>query len=150
MNTTEIRTIRFSVSNWHQLYSLHLAMLQAEQASGKSLCIHGKIRNEALLDNQDTDIDICFRQLDSLPRFSREQNQLLVLGKIRRTASGLHSELPVTEKVFEEMRRNLVEYADIDGIHIVVSIGIELTEHGWPMDREIDVLQLDYAMRGDA
>jgi len=145
-----IKTVRFSVSNWHQLYSLHQAILQAEQASGKTLSMAGKIRNEPLLDSQDTDITICFRQQDNLHPGHREQNQPLVLGQIQRTNTGLHAELPVPEKVFEEMRRNLVEYADIDGIHIIVSIGIALDENSWPMERDIDILQLDYAMRGDA
>lgn len=142
--------MRFSVSNWEHLYSLEQAIVRTQQANGKRLKITGMIRNEPRLDNQDTPITLTFYGVDGDPPYRTGAHQQIILGQIRRGSEGLVSELPVDDKVFEEMRRNLMEYADIDGIHIIVSIGLNLPDDGWPRDRALDILKLDYAMRGDA
>jgi hypothetical protein len=150
MHNTEIHHLRFSISQWQHLYSLQQAIQHAQQATGKTLSITGKILNQPLLDNQDTPVNIHFHQVDHTPRYDRNAHNDLVLGQIQRSRQGLLSSLPVDARVFEELRRNLVDYADLDGIHIVVSLGIELAGPGWSMDQPADILQLDYAMRGDA
>ena len=150
MNKPEITQLRFSVSNWAHLYSLQQAILRAEKASGKTLSIHGKIRDASVLDNEDTPITVDFYQVDGTPNYSSDAHDQLVLGQMRRHPDGLHTALPVDASVFEEMRRNLMEYADIDGIHIIVSIGLRLANGNWPMQQSVDIIQLDYAMRGDA
>jgi len=150
MHHTEIHTIRFSISQWEHMYSLQQAIQHAEQASGKTLSIGGKILGQALLENEDTQIHIHFHQVEGIPPYRRNSQNDLVLGQLQRTRQGLVSHLPVDASVFEEMRRNLMEYADVDGIHIMVNLGIELDGPRWALDQSADILQLDYAMRGDA
>lgn len=150
MNHTETHNLRFSVSQWQHLYSLQQAIQHAEQGTGKTLSITGKILNEPLLENQDTPVHIQFRQVEGTPEYQINLHNAMVLGQMQRTSQGLLSQLPVDARVFEELRRNLMEYADLDGIHIVVNLGIELDGATWPMDLQANILQLDYAMRGDA
>ncbi len=150
MPETTHSILKFSVSHWEHLYSLQQAIDKAEQASGKRLEIQGQIRNENLLNQQDTPVFIRFYQVDDTPQYTHNEKGQIVLGTMLRNREGLHCQLPVDHRVFEEMRRNMMEYADIDGIHIVVSIGLELDGDSWPMEQTADIVSLDYAMRGDA
>jgi len=150
MNSKKSKIIKFSINNWNHLYSLEHAILRDKQSTGKELTIFGEIRNEEILNHKDTSIHIRFRQVDSFPEYTKTVNSQLVLGQIKRTEDKLTSTLPVNGEVFEELRKNLMEYADIDGIHIVVSIGLLLDDNNWPVNKTFDVTKLDYAMKGDA
>ena len=150
MLMNNIQLLKFSVNNWNHLYSLEQAILRSEAATGKHLSIEGNIRNNAFLDNQDTAVSINFYQIEGTPEYTKNKNGQMVLGKLTHQQDGLFTHLPVSEKVFEELRKNLMEYADIDGIHIVVTIGVESTDNQWANTDKLNILKLDYAMRGDA
>ncbi len=150
MKNTQTKIIKFSVNNWNHLYSLEQAISRDEQSTGKELTIFGRIRNEDILNNRDIPIHITFSQVDGIPEYRKTESGQLILGQIKHLEDRLESTLPVSACVFEELRKNLMEYADIDGIHIVVSTGILLTENNWPVNQTINIFKLDYAMKGDA
>jgi len=141
--------IKFSVNNWTHLYSLEQAILNNEQNTGKSLSIVGTIRNEDLLDNKDTPVHISFQQADSAPEYTQTKAGQIILGEMLHSDNRLECSLSVNEKVFEELRKNLMEYADIDGIHIIVSIGLVSEQQNWPVNTEYSIIKLVYAMNGD-
>ena len=144
-----LTTLKFSINDWQHLYSLQQAVDREQRASGKHLSINGTIRNSAVLDQQDTEIKIDFYQTDALPDYPESANGDLILGQLLRHPDALSTSLAVADNVFEELRKNLMEYADIDGIHIVVTLGLSLADD-WPVGQTADIVQLDYAMRGDA
>jgi len=150
MKSTQVKTIKFSINNWNHLYSLEQAISRDKQSTGKELTIFGEIRNEDILDNKDTPIHITFYQVSGTPEYYKTEDNQLILGKIKRLENKLESRLPVNADVFEELRKNLMEYADIDGIHIVVSIGLILDQQNWLVDTQQAMVKLDYAMKGDA
>ena len=149
MDNLKIKTIKFSINNWSHLYSLEQAIQHAQQATGKHLSINGNIRKEPLFNDKDTPITINFNQVNDLPGY-RDLGQYLILGQMTYREDKLLCSLPVDKHVFEELRKNLMEYAGIDGIHIVVTVGLLLQNDKWPLNAPADIVKLDYAMRGDA
>ena len=150
MSRKPLHIVKFSINNWNHLYSLEQAINRAEEATGKNLGIAGKLRNQDFLDNKDTPVAINFYQVDNTPDYQRSPEGHMILGQMQHTETGLACQLPVDERVFEELKKNLMEYADIDGIHIVVSLGLLLNDKQWPLNETADIVKLDYAMRGDA
>lgn len=150
MESNQYKIFKFSINNWGHLYSLEHAIARAEKATGKTLSIEGTVRNADLLDNKDLPIKISFNQVDGIPEYQQTSDSRLVLGQLKKEQDKLSCTLPVDDKVFEELRKNLMEYADIDGIHIVVTIGILIGTDSWPTDTTVDIVKLDYAMKGDA
>lgn len=150
MPTADTTIIQFSINNWGHLYSLEQAINRATEACGKNLNIQGTLRQQAFLDKQDTDININFYQVDGIPSYTRNSADQMILGEITRLANRLDCQLPVDACVFEEMRKNLMEYADIEGIHIMVTLGLLLDQQDWPINSSVPIIKLDYAMRGDA
>ncbi len=151
----KIQQLSFSVNNWSHLYSLQQAIQHNQQYSGQQLEISGQIRNHPLLQNSDTAVRIQFLQSRDIPEYPLDDstNALpapAILGSMLFRDNQLSSEIIVDQHVFEELRKNLMEYADIDGIHIVVSIGVATETEHWPADHHLNILQLDYAMKGDA
>ena len=150
MQSSLIKLISFSVNNWIHLYSLEQAIQKQQQMTGGSLSIHGNIRNCELLQDQDTAIEITFNKVTDTPQYESSNTQTIILGNITRQENKISSSLPVEEHVFEELRKNLMEYADIDGIHIVVTLGVLLEDEQWPVNKTAKLVKLDYAMKGDA
>lgn len=150
MTTPDTSLIQFSINNWSHLYSLEQAINRALDASGQNLTIQGTLRKQDFLDNQDTEIYINFYQVDDIPSYSEGPEGKLILGEIQRLPNKLECKLPVDAGVFDEMRKNLMEYADIDGIHIMVTLGLLLNHSSWPINSSVPIVKLDYAMRGDA
>lgn len=144
-----LKTLSFSVNNWNHLYSLQAAVQHNQQATGRSLTVQGRLLNQALLQHQDTPVSIRFVQSDQPPEYAREQGQL-VLAEMQRKPDGLNCEIAVDRGVFEELRKNLMEYADIEGIHIMVSLGLLCDQAEWPDNQSLPLLELNYAMKGDA
>ncbi|TNF39085.1 MAG: hypothetical protein EP315_00300 [Gammaproteobacteria bacterium] len=144
------RTIKFSINNWQHLYSLEQAIRQAQQVSGNHLSIEGTLRNEPLFNQQDIHIKIDFQQVRDTPDYATGPHGQIILGEMLYSGDTLSCSMPIDENVFSELRKNLVEYAGIDGIHIVVTMGLLLDTPIWPIDTSRPVVQLDYAMRGDA
>jgi len=150
MQSSLIKLISFSVNNWIHLYSLEQAIQKNQLASGGSLSIHGKIMNCEWLDNQDMPVEITFNKATETPPYASTNEQTIILGKITRQDDKITSSIPVDENVFEELRKNLMEYADIDGIHIIVTLGVLLDDKQWPVNGTLKLVKLDYAMKGDA
>lgn len=144
-----LKNLSFSVNNWSHLYSLQAAVQHNQQATGRSLTLQGRLLNQAFLQHQDTPVSICFIQNDQPPQYAREQNQL-VLARMQRDTDGLSCEIAVDRGVFEELRKNLMEYADIEGIHIMLTLGLLSDQPVWPKNASLPLLELNYAMKGDA
>ncbi len=148
------QTLHFSINNWQHLYSLQQAIKYEQQRTGRCLIITGKIRDQAFLQNQDTEITIQFLQSESQPdypliKLKGETEATPVLAQIKLDNS-LSTQIAVNRSVFEELRKNLMEYADIDGIHIVVTLGIASNSDHWQQGESLSLVKLDYAMKGDA
>ena len=144
-----LQTLTFSVNNWNHLYSLQAAVQHNQQGTGRSLTIQGRLLNQTFLQRQDTPVSIRFVQNDQPPEYTREQDQL-VLTRLQRKPDGLSGEIAVDRGVFEELRKNLMEYADIEGIHIMLSLGLLSDQAEWPGNESLPLLELNYAMKGDA
>jgi len=150
MQSSLIKLISFPVNNWIHLYSLEQAIQKQQQMTGGSLSIHGNIRNCEWLANQETAIENTFNKVTGTPQYESTETQPIILGNITRHENKIASRLPVDEHVFEELRKNLMEYADIDGIHIIVTLGVLLDDDQWPVNKTTKLVKLDYAMKGDA
>ena len=145
-----MKLIQFPVNNWSHLYSLERAIINAEQASGNQLSIHGRALNNDYLERKDTEIKIDFYQINATPSYSLSNDQIMILGQITRQQDGLNCELQLDSRVFNELKKNLLEYADIDGIHIMVTLGILDDAEHWATGTSKPLVKLDYAMRGDS
>ncbi|MCW8855708.1 MAG: hypothetical protein OQK76_02470 [Gammaproteobacteria bacterium] len=150
MQSSLVKLINFSVNNWLHLYSLEQAVQKERQMSGGSLSIYGNLRNCELLDGQDLPVEIVFNRAVNAPRYESTNNEMIILGNITRAEDKVTSTIPVDEYIFEELRKNLMEYADIEGIHIIVTLGILLDDDHWPANKTVKLVKLDYAMKGDA
>ena len=42
-----------------------------------------------------------------------------------------------------------MEYADIEGIHIIITIGLLSDKDHWLEGEKLQIIKLDYAMKGD-
>jgi len=145
-----IQNIKFSINNWGHLYSLQQAISHNKQLTGRKLTITGRILNSPLLNKIDTAISIDFIQTDSPPTYTDMGEDTCELGTLKLHNQQLSTRILVDRNVFEEMRKNLMEYADIEGIHIVVNLGVLCEEPIWKPDTTLPIVQLDYAMKGDA
>jgi hypothetical protein len=143
-------TLKFSVNTWQHLYSLQQAITHAHMQSGNHLQVHGKIRGEALLDKQDTAVELHFFQSTQTPVYAKDASGATILGQIQRTPEKLRADIQLDARVFEELRKNLREYTAVDGIHIVVTLELALKNPNWPANTHADIIALDYAMKGDA
>jgi len=146
----DIHTLSFSINNWGHLYSLQQAISHNNQLTGRELTINSKILNKPFLNNHDTPIMIKFLQVEKIPDYPTIDANTHVLGNMLFTNNKLESSIQVDRNVFEELRKNLMEYADIEGIHIIVTIGILSNNNHWQEGEELEIIKLDYAMKGDA
>lgn len=145
-----MKLLKFPVNSWNHLYSLEQAIINSELSSANQLGIHGRIRNNDYLDRIDTDVDIHFQQTHDTPDYSRTTDQQLILGQVTRHEAGLVANLQIDSRVFNELKKNLLEYADIEGIHIMITLGILDDTSDWAIGTSRALLKLDYAMKGDA
>lgn len=150
-----IQTLKFSINSWGHLYSLQQAISHNQQLTGRTLSIHGRIIGCAFLDHHDTDISIQFLQTDNPIEYPAlnlpdKQSSLHILGELVLSDDKLSTEISVDRNIFEELRKNLMEYADIEGIHIIVTLGVVCKDKQWPLDDILKIIQLDYAMKGDS
>ena len=146
MNTQKLI---FSVNNWSHLYSLQKAISHQNQLTGNELTVSGRLLKHAFLNNVDTAISITFFQSDPPPDYERLDNELHLLGEMLFLNQKLTSNIHVERAVFEELRKNLMEYADIEGIHIMLNLEVISGEEQWKNDTKLKIIQLDYAMKGD-
>lgn len=149
MKTNNIQHLSFSINNWRHLYSLQKAITHNKQLTGRHLSISGQLINHAFLDNINTDIKIKFLQTDYPPEYIQAPNSEYILGVITLSNNTLSADINVDKGIFEELRKNLMEYADIEGIHIMVELGVLSDNETWDNDEDLNIIQLDYAMKGD-
>jgi len=142
-------TIKFSINSWNHLYSLKSAIEHKEHAKGKFLTIKGSLRNNPLIALKDTPISIEFINIDGTPEYKTNLSGDIILGNLQYQDGQLQTTLPLDDEVFEELRKNLMEYSDIDGIHIIVSLALE-SQPDIHSDQGMNILDLTYAMKGDA
>lgn len=147
---TKIQTLSFPINNWRHLYSLQMAISHNNQQTGRKLSINGKILGHAFLQNHDTNVLINFLQVDDAPDYPVTGSGLHELGVMTSANQQLEASLMIDRNVFEELRKNLMEYADIEGIHIMVTLGLLSNEEHWQANDELTIVQLDYAMKGDS
>ena len=133
--------IKFSVNQWTHLYSLTQAIQHQADNSGRSLLIEGQLPATPLAANR---ISLRFIHATQTPSYGQTEDGQIQLGLMQLENERLAGEIHVADDVFNELKKNLIEYADIEGIHIVFSL--ELLNTGsnlWAISR------LDYAMKGD-
>jgi len=150
MKNKQIHTLSFSVNNWEHLYSLQKAIQYNRQAGGNTLHIKGRFVGQSFLQNTDTDVCISFLQSLDSPQYTRLDENLFILGEMTYSKNTLTSDISVDPAVFEELRKNLLEYNDLEGIHIVVSLSITSNNNFWEDGESLNIIQLNYAMKGDA
>ncbi len=150
---SHLHTLSFSINHWDHLYSLHKAIQFNQQQTGRELSIRGNIRNHDFLHNQDCSIALRFLLSNGTPGYTTVNlsgEPRPVLGNVQLDNDQLSAEITVGPPVFEELRKNLMEYGDIEGIHIVVSIGVLSPHSHWQAGESLPLLEMDYAMKGDA
>lgn len=145
-----IQLLSFSINNWGHLYSLQQAISHNEQLTGRKLSISSRILNKRFLNNHDTSVTIDFHQVDQAPDYPLIEDSTHELGQMMFTNGKLVSSIQVDRNVFEELRKNLMEYADIEGIHIIITIGLLSNNDHWQDNESLKIIKLDYAMIGDA
>ena len=147
---TKVKMLNFSINNWGHLYSLQQAISHNDQLTGRKLSLHGRILNQPFLLNHDTPISIDFVQTETPPTYPLIDSEAHELGLMTFVNQQLDSCIKVDRSVFEELRKNLMEYADIEGIHIMISLGLLCDTEHWPEGDTLKIVQLDYAMKGDS
>lgn len=113
------------------------------------MSINGRLLNQPFLDNVDTRISINFLQSDTPPDYPCSETGEYLLGVMTFSRHQLSTEITVDRNVYEELRKNLTEYADIDGIHIIISLEVLSHNDHWQENEQLNIIQLDYAMKGD-
>lgn len=146
MNTQKFN---FSVNNWDHLYSLQKAISYHNQLTGRELTISGRLLKHSFLNNIDTAISITFFQSDQPPNYNRLDSNIHLIGEMLFLDQKLTSNIHVDRTVFEELRKNLMEYADIEGIHIMLNLEVISEGEQWTDNTKLKIIQLDYAMKGD-
>ena len=145
----KVQSLSFSINNWEHLYSLQKAISHNDQLTGRTLNINGRILGQAFLQNHDTSISIHFLQEDVTPDYPITESGLHKLGVMTFSDQLLETNIKIDRNVFEELRKNLMEYADIEGIHIMITLGLLSNLDHWKDNTTLTLVQLDYAMKGD-
>ncbi|RDH82438.1 MAG: hypothetical protein DIZ80_09095 [endosymbiont of Galathealinum brachiosum] len=127
-----------------------MAISHNEQQTGRKLSINGKIPGQAFLQNHNTSVSINFLQVDETPDYPVTESGLHKLGVMTFSGQQLETNIEIDRNVFEELRKNLMEYGDIEGIHIMITLGILSNEEHWQQNDALTIVQLDYAMKGDS
>lgn len=146
----DIQSLSFPVNTWRHLYSLRQATDHNQQYSGQQLQIKGQIKNHELFTGQSNKICINFQQVEGSPSYKKSSSSLNIFGKLELSDQQLTTHIPVDSRVFSELRKNLLEYGEIEGIHIMVKIGVIGLTVPWENHQSFDIVELDYAMKGDA
>ena len=145
-----MHSLTFSVNNWEHRYSLQQAITHNQQFTGNKLSISGTLRQQAFLNNLETEIELRFLNTENTPDYPVNDSGEYILSELNTINNKLFAEIKVDNRVFEELRKNLMEYGDIEGIHIMVILGIDYNKTQWQNPDPLPLIQLDYAMKGDA
>jgi len=147
---TKIQLLTFPVNTWSHLYSLQQAISRNDQLTGRKLTINSRVLNQPFLQHIDTLISIDFTQVDLAPDYPVLDSGLHEIGIMNFKENKLESNIKIDRSVFEELRKNLMEYADIEGIHIMITLGLLSNSEHWLSGEALQIVQLDYAMKGDS
>ena len=147
---TNITQFSFTINHWQHLYSLQQAVEYNKQISGQTIEIKGRVLNQPFLQHHDTPISLFFQQANEVPQYKQTPSGQTILGNLEFIQQQLRGNIKIDRRVFEELRKNLLEYAEIDGIHIVCSLGVLKETDEWQDGESFSLLQMDYAMKGDA
>jgi len=150
MNPVVALTLKFPVNQWQHLYSLAKAIQHDENLAAEKLIIHGETTNPALLNGKRKQLELCFYPVTNIPAYQRLDDGNIIVGQLSLQQEPLLAQLAVSQPVFDEMVKNLREYADIEGIHIMVKITLRADTGDTSTMDTIDILDVEYAMRGDA
>lgn len=145
-----IQLLSFPINRWSHLYSLQQAVKHNQQLSGRKLSIRGRIVNQAFLQHCDTHIQIDFLQVNNPPNYPQLDQTSQQLGLLQFTEQQLTAHIQVDKEVFEELRKNLMEYSAIEGINIMLTLGLLSNNEHFQKTESLPIVQLDYAMKGDA
>ena len=137
--------VKFSVNIWTHLYSLSQAIKYQNDNSGRRLLIEGEFSHPELNAAQAQKIQLCFIHSHENPHYALTKNNQTIFGQLNQQNDKLIANIHAADDIFNELKKNLIEYADIEGIHIVVSLELasSTTKDEW------DIVELDYAMKGD-
>lgn len=144
MNPADNLVLKFPINQWQHLYSLARAIRHDEALAAEQLMIQGECANPHLFGGERKDLALHFFPVNEIPAYESLPDGSVILGQLVMEDDQLVSHLGVSRKVFDELLKNLREYADIEGIHIMVSI----TARALP--DSLNILDVEYAMRGDA
>ena len=142
-----ITTFKFALNTWQHLYSLQRAVDHTDNLSGNSLVVKGIVHNAPLFNRPEVPIEICFTASDQ-PHYKKSAGHQIIFGQLKYN-NALTAEIPVSTDVFNELKKNLQEYLGIDGIHIMITVGLIHLDHPWQASDSADIVQLDYAMKGE-
>lgn len=145
----EIQTFTFPINTWEHLYSLQQAISHHTQFTGRRLTIQSEIVNHVFLNKETTPVLINFIQVDQTPEYPLASSAAHKIAEITFSDKTLTTNINVDRSVFEELRKNIMEYSDIDGIHIMISLVILCDNKLWNADESLSVIELNYAMKGD-
>ncbi len=136
--------VKFSVNTWAHLYSLSQAVKYQTDNSGRCLQIKGKLTSSEWSASAQN-IQLHFIHSNDKPHYKLDVEQRPVFGQLMLDHGQLTATITVPNDSFNELKKNLIEYADIEGIHIVFSLELTPTNNAecW------DIIELDYAMKGD-
>lgn len=140
--------LSFSIDRWAHLYSLQQAIVYSQQQTGRKLTITGLLHKQAFLQNKDTSISINFIQTDQAPTYPLTASGTHILGSMLLSNHSLSTNIKVERRIFEELNKNLLEYADIEGICIIVTLSVLSTSEFWQDNDSLEIIQLDYSMKG--
>ena len=150
MNNIPDHALKFSINHWQHLYSIKEAISKTYQDNGKTLSISGNLINSPLFDNQTTSIIINFKETEEFADYPATSGGDLIIGQLTKNNQGLSTTININEAVFTELKKNIIEYTDIEGIHIVVTLIIRAQTEKWTDTSSADILSLAYAMKGDS
>lgn len=150
MNNITEHILKFSINHWQHLYSIKEAISITHHGNGKTLSISGKLINSPLFDNQTTGIIIYFKEIEEIADYPCTQSGDLIFGQLTKNNHELSTTININEAIFTELKKNIIEYTDIEGIHIVVSLIIKTPTETWTDTGSADIISLEYAMKGDS
>lgn len=139
--------IRFPLDRWNSLYSLASAVSERRRASDHALVLKGS----GACENRACGIELVLERYHDAPAYAETAAHRTILGtctvREHDDRVEINGTIPVPAEVFAELLKNLVEYSGIDGIQVMITLGIEADAFpGTPAVR-LSVTRLDYALR---
>lgn len=148
--------LKFPINQWKHLYSLEQAVKHAVDDTGRRLMIDGSCPSVAFFDNQKLLFELTLVNVADYPDYRQTSTGDRVLSELTLSLNDegealLSGEMQLDNQVFEELRKNILEYSLIDGIFIEMQLTVlwpdNITTPADVTNNNIDMLSLHYAMR---